>query len=110
MKINKIIFTKEAQKFLSKLDNKVRYKVLYNADKTKITVDNELLKKLDGEIWELRTIYKRLCYRFLCFWDKRDKQNTLVIVTHGFLKKTDKTPKEEINKAEKMRKAYFANK
>ena len=36
-----------------------------------------------------------------------DKKFILVLATHGFIKKTKKTPKSEINKAEEIRKAYF---
>jgi len=104
----KIQFNKEAIDFLKTLNEKVREKIIYNARKITITVDKEIFKKLEGEIWELRTIYERQCYRFLAFWDKRDNKNTLVIVTHGFVKKTSKTPKAEIEKAERMRKQYFA--
>lgn len=37
-------------------------------------------------------------------------KGTLVIATHGFVKKTQKTPKREIEKAEQLRKEYLANK
>jgi phage-related protein len=104
----KIQFNKEAIDFLKTLNEKVREKILYNARKITITVDKEIFKKLEGEIWELRTIYEKQCYRFLAFWDKRNNQNTLIIVTHGFIKKTSKTPKAEIEKAERLRKQYFA--
>lgn len=46
----------------------------------------------------------------LAFWDKNDKVNTLVIATHGFIKKTQKTPLKEISKAEEIRKEYFNSK
>ena len=42
------------------------------------------------------------------FWDK--DINTLVVATHGIVKKTQKTPKSEITKAEGIRKLYFENK
>ena len=109
MKQIQIIWHREAREFLISLNEKVRDKIVYNARKATITIDKELFKKLDGDIWELRTIYGKQCYRFLAFWDKRNNQNTLVIVTHGFVKKTDKTPKDEIAKAENKRKLYFAN-
>ncbi|WP_394370310.1 type II toxin-antitoxin system RelE/ParE family toxin [Pedobacter segetis] len=41
------------------------------------------------------------------FWDKEDKQETLVLTTHGIIKKTDKTPEKEIEKAEQIRLKYF---
>ncbi|MBR2493649.1 MAG: type II toxin-antitoxin system RelE/ParE family toxin, partial [Paludibacteraceae bacterium] len=35
--------------------------------------------------------------------------NSLVIVTHGIIKKSQKTPKKEIEKAERLRIEYFNN-
>ena len=68
-----------------------------------------VIKKLDGtEIWEFRTIYNKTYYRLFAFWDKDIK--TLVVATHGIVKKTQKTPKSEITKAEGIRKQYFENK
>ena len=52
-------------------------------------------------------------YRVLAFWDKNADQksvDTLVIATHGFIKKTQKTPQKEINKAMSIRELYFKNK
>lgn len=40
---------------------------------------------------------------------RRDEE-TLVIATHGIVKKTQKTPLKEIAKAEEIRKEYFHNK
>ena len=65
----------------------------------------ELFKKLNDTIWELRTKYESNEYRLLSFWDTR--KNTLIIATHGFQKKTQKTPLKEIAKAEKIREEYF---
>ena len=42
------------------------------------------------------------------FWDTEEE--TLVIATHGIVKKTQKTPLKEITKAEEIRKEYFNNK
>lgn len=41
------------------------------------------------------------------FWDKDEMEQTLVIATHGINKKTKKTPKKEIDKAEDIRKQYL---
>ncbi|WP_236611999.1 type II toxin-antitoxin system RelE/ParE family toxin [Psychroflexus gondwanensis] len=49
-------------------------------------------------------------YRLLAFWDKEDKPKTLVLATHGIVKKTSKVDKKEIDKADKIRKRYFKNK
>jgi phage-related protein len=54
--------------------------------------------------------YNKNYYRLLAFWDKTEKEDTLVLATHGFIKKTNKTPKTEIKKAEEIRKEYFERK
>ena len=55
-----------------------------------------------------RTLYNGICYRLLAFWDTQN--NSLVLATHGFVQKTDKTPKKEIERAENIRAQYFNNK
>jgi len=52
----------------------------------------------------------RTYYRLFAFWDKTNKIDTVVISTHGLIKKTDKVPKSEIDRAEKLRKKYFNEK
>jgi len=103
----RIELLKDAVDFLNALDEKAREKIYYNLKKSQISNDNTLFKKLNNEIWEFRTLYKRTKYRLFAFWDKTDKKDTLVISTHGIEKKTQKTPKKEINKAENLRKQYF---
>jgi Phage derived protein Gp49-like (DUF891). len=49
-------------------------------------------------------------YRFFAFWDKTDKSDTIVVSTNGLIKKTNKTPKSEIERAEKLRIQYFNEK
>lgn len=71
-------------------------------------IDNELFKKLENSnIWEFRTLYNGISYRLFSFWDTN--KNSLVIATHGIIKKTQKTPKKEIEKAENIRREYFNN-
>ena len=61
-----------------------------------------IFSKLEGtEIWEFRTLYNKVKYRLFAFWDTQT--DTLVIATHGIIKKTQKTPKKEIVKAERIR-------
>jgi phage-related protein len=107
MKKFEVIFLTEAREFLLNLDSKSREKIIFNIDKSKIKTDSELLKKLKGEIWEFRTLFNKTHYRIFAFWDKDDKQQTLVLTTHGIIKKTDKTPENEIEKAEQIRLNYF---
>ena len=89
----------EAKLFLDSIEEKARDKIVYNMNKAKFSNDNELFKKLKDEIWEFRTLYNKTYYRLFAFWDKIDKIDTIVISTHGLIKKSDKTPQGEIAKA-----------
>lgn len=100
----------EAVKFLETLDDKAREKIYYNIRKAQLVTDNELFKKLNDFIWEFRTLYNSKAYRLFSFWDTIDGKETLVVATHGILKKTQKTPPKEIKKAEEIRKQYLTNK
>ena len=72
-------------------------------------MDKDLFKKLENsEIWEFRTLFNGTCYRLFAFWDT--KIEALVVATHGIVKKTQKTPKKEIEKAERIRQEYFNDK
>ena len=102
-----VLFLEQAIDFLESLDLKTRKKIYYNIDKAKLGLDPKLFKKLTDDIWEFRTKYSGLQYRLLAFWDKTDKSETLVISTHGIVKKVDKVPKSEIEKAKKIRSEYF---
>lgn len=103
-------FLEEATKFLDGLNEKARKKVLYNIWKSRMVNDKQLFKKLQDEIWEFRTLYSQKYYRLFAFWDKTGKTDAVVISTHGIVKKTGKTPKKEIDKAERIRKEYFKQK
>jgi len=100
----------EANEFLAGLDSKTIKKIFYNIDLAEQTNDPKLFKKLQNDIWELRTKYGGLQIRLLAFWDKSDNKETLVIATHGFIKKVDKVPANEIERAERLRDKYFNNK
>lgn len=106
----KLIISKEAKVFLKTLSVEVRKKITYNIDKVAFgKIDNTLFKKLENtSIWEFRTLYDGKAYRILAFWDTDEE--TLVIATNGFIKKTQKTPKREITKAEEIRERYFKDK
>jgi len=106
----KVEFLEDAIKFLEQLDEKTRIKIIYNITKVQRTNNNELLKKVDGEIWEFRTLFNRTHYRLFAFWDKTDKTSTLVVSTHGIIKKTGKTPLKELEKANRLRETYFKGK
>ncbi len=100
----------EAIDFMESLDDKTREKIYYNIRKSQVVNDPELFKKLSELIWEFRTKFNKTNYRLLAFWDKTDSEETLVLVTSGFVKKTMKTPKNELKRAEEIRKEYFEQK
>jgi len=100
----------EANEFLAGLDSKTIKKIFYNIDLAEQTNDPKLFKKLQNDIWELRTKFGGLQIRLLAFWDKSNNKETLVIATHGFIKKVDKVPANEIERAERLRDKYFNNK
>ncbi|MBX2899643.1 MAG: type II toxin-antitoxin system RelE/ParE family toxin [Cyclobacteriaceae bacterium] len=103
-------FLEEADEFIATLKPKARKKILYNVDLAEQTNDPRLFKKLKEEIWEFRTRYEGLQVRLLAFWDKTDSRETLVIATHGFIKKVDKVPENEIVRAVRIRDRYFTSK
>ena len=110
MRFFNTLFLEDADEFIATLDVKTIRKVLYNIDLSEQTNDPKLFKKLSNEIWEFRTKYNGLQIRLLAFWDKQNNQETLVIATHGFIKKADKVPSAEIDRAVKIKRKYFENK
>lgn len=106
----KLVTLQEAEDFINSLAPAVVRKMFYNIDKVVGGVkDQELFKKLgDTDIWEFRTSWQGMAYRLFAFWDKDGE--TLVVATHGLVKKTQKTPNSEIKRALMIRKEYFDNK
>lgn len=102
-----LVMLEEAQEFVLNLPKAAMKKVLDNVHRIAEGERNTVIfSKLEGtEIWEFRTLYNKVKYRLFAFWDTRT--DTLVIATHGIIKKTQKTPKKEIDKAEKIRQEYF---
>lgn len=100
----------EAKRFLYDMPKQAQKKVLYNIWRVAGGEQNrELFKKLENsDIWEFRTLYNGIAYRLFAFWDTEDE--TLVVATHGIIKKTQKTPKKEIARAEAIMKQYFESK
>ena len=106
----KIVLMDEALAFIRSLPQKVQEIITYNYLKIEQGIMNsELFKKLEGtDICEFRTLFNGNCYRLFSFWDTETE--TLIIATHGIVKKTQKTPSKEITKAEEIRKLYFEQK
>ena len=71
-------------------------------------VPRHYLKKLEGtdELWEIRAEFGGNAFRLLGFWD----EGSLIILTNGFAKKTQKTPDREIDLAAQRRRDYLNRK
>ena len=100
-------FLQEAIDFLESIEEKPRDKIIFNIHKTRKSNDPKLFKKLTDEIWEFRTYYNKKHYRLFAFWNRTKRIKTLVIATHGIIKKTQKTPTKEIKRAKELMKKYF---
>lgn len=109
-KIIQVILSNEAEVFVEHQALKAQQKIAYNIRKIESGVmDKDIFKKLENsDIWELRTLFNGICYRLFAFWDTEIR--ALVIATHGIVKKTSKTPKKEIEKAESIKREYFNSK
>ena len=71
-------------------------------------VPAKFFKHLEGTegLFEIRIKLGSDIFRILCFFD----EGNLVILLNGFQKKTEKTPKNEIEKAERLKKRYYEEK
>lgn len=106
----KVLYMDEAYNFIESQPKQAGDKILENIHRVEAGERNiKLFKKLEGSnIWEFRTLYNGIHYRLFAFWDTRS--NTLIIATHGIVKKTQQTPSKEIAKAERIRQDYFNEK
>jgi phage-related protein len=100
-----IHFLDEAWDFILSLDEKVKAKVIYNIQRSRLINDPVLFKKLNKEVWEFRTQYEKKQIRLFAFWNPGEA--ALVVCTHGIFKKSQKTPVKEILKAQHIRLIYL---
>lgn len=98
------------EKFYKSLDVKTQLKVDWtlNLIETIDLVPKKYFKHLPGTdgLYEIRIEYNSNIFRIFSFFDN----NKLVIAINGFQKKSQKTPKKEIEKALKIKKQYFNGK
>lgn len=94
------------EEFLESLPSKLRQKVVWvlKVIEQLQRVSTEYLKKLSGTdgLWEIRATHGKDAVRLLGFWD----DNNLIILTNGFVKKTDKIPQKEIALALQRKASY----
>lgn len=95
--------------FLDSLDIKMRYKVVSYIDLLKDYGPNlrsPYSEYLEDGIFELRVKLSSNITRTLYFFT----EGKMIILTNGFVKKTQKTPRKEIDLAKKRRKDYLERK
>ena len=106
-KHRKITFYKNYfQDFFSQQNEKVKAKIVWTFDLVEDLqrVPESYLKHLENTdgLYEIRVQHGSDIFRIFCFFD----QGQLVVLANGFQKKTQKTPKKEIEKAIKIKAAY----
>ena len=92
--------------FYKEQRQKVKDKILwtFRIIETQKLVPEYYLKHLEGTdgLYEIKVLQGRDIFRIFCFFDK----GQLIVLANGFHKKTQKTPKSEIEKALKIKKEY----
>lgn len=74
--------------------------------KTQDRLPVKFVKHIRDGIFELRTEYEGNIYRVFFIFD----DGNIVVLFNGFQKKTQKTPQNEIEKAIKIKEAYYEDK
>ncbi len=102
-----IIFYKDYfQKFFIKQQDKVKDKIIWTFDLIEELqrIPDTYLKHIENTdgLYEIRIQFGRNIFRIFCFFDK----GQLVVLANAFQKKTQKTPKKEIEKALKIKEEY----
>ena len=105
-----IAYENHFEDFLIKQPVKVQNKIfkVIEAIETLERVPSNYLKAIKGTngLFEARIKLASNIWRVFCFFD----EGKLVILLNGFVKKTQKTPKNEINKALKLMTEYYNTK
>jgi len=106
-KYRTIIFYKDYfEKFYIKQRDKVKDKIVWTFDLIEELqrIPEIYLKHLENTegLYEIRVQLGRDIFRIFCFFDKEK----LVVIINGFQKKSQKTPKKEIEKALKIKEEY----
>ena len=107
LKLRTIIFYKDYfQEFFVKQREKIQDKIIWTFELIEELqrIPETYLKHIENTdgLFEIRVQLGSDIFRIFCFFDK----GNLVIITNGFRKKTQKTPKSEIEKALKIKQEY----
>ena len=103
-----IVFGDYFYEFLQKLSEPERKKLDYVLDvvATSDQIPKKFVKYIEKELYEIRMEFQSNTYRIFFMFEA----GKLVILFNGFQKKTQKTPKSEIEKALKIKAEYYASK
>lgn len=92
--------------FFEKQKQKVKDKILwtFRIIETQKQIPTDYLKHMEGTdgLYEIRVQQGSDIFRIFCFFD----EGKLIVLANGFQKKTQKTPKSEIEKALKIKREY----
>ena len=107
-----VIFLPLAEKFVESIEPKARKKLFQGIRKTKERLIGDWFSKMKGSdgIFEFPFEESGKFYRLFAFWDTEGETENLISGTHGIAKKTNKTPKDEIRKADRLKREYFEEK
>ena len=94
--------------FITSVSDPVRRKVDYILEMLKCQerISKKFVKAIKDGIYELRVDAEGNIYRIFFIFD----DGNIVVLFHGFQKKSQKTPQKEIEKAVKIKKEYYADK
>ena len=98
------------QEFYLSVNENVKEKIgyVFRLIKTVEKISEKFLKHIEGTdgLFEIRIEVGSNIYRIFCCFDR----GNLVVLFNGFQKKTQKTPRREIELAERLMAEYFAAK
>lgn len=105
-----MFFKNYFQDFFDKQSKKVKAKIVWTFDLIEDLqrVPETYLKHIENSdgLYEIRVQFGSDIFRIFCFFDK----GQLVVLANGFQKKTQKTPKQAIELALKIKKEYESEK
>ncbi|HMX04717.1 MAG TPA: type II toxin-antitoxin system RelE/ParE family toxin [Chitinophagales bacterium] len=104
-----VIYGNEFWDFYNKLPEKVKLRVDWTLDLVRSVevIPEKYFKHIEStDLYEVRVISGSNIYRIFCFFDK----GKLIVLINGFQKKTQKTPKNEIERALRLKKQYYDQK
>ncbi len=98
------------EEFYDTLTEKVQNKILWTFRVIEILeqIPEVYLKHIKNSsgLYEIRVQVGNNIYRIFCFFDI----DNIVVIGHGFQKKSQKTPQQQIERAEKIKREYYENK